>query len=163
GQPLRERRDAFQSSPIAFDGAHEHANAPHPLTLLRARRQWPRRRATAEKCDEFPPPHGTYPKAKDHDLMIALCIAAKSGHSSPLRVKSRHLERCWPMSAKCHERLRAIAALRPNYSITSSALPSRVGATSRPIVLAVCRLMTSSNLLGCSTGRSPGFSPLRMR
>src|SRR5262249_14262590 len=40
----------------------------------------------AEKCDEFPPPHGAYPKAKDHEPIIAPCIAAKSGHSSPVRV-----------------------------------------------------------------------------
>ena len=29
--------------------------------------------------------------------------------------------------------------------------------------MAVLRLMTSSNFVGCSTGRSAGFSPLRMR
>ena len=36
---------------------HEHADAPHPLALLRARRQRPRRRA-AEQRDELAPPHG---------------------------------------------------------------------------------------------------------
>jgi hypothetical protein len=30
----------------------------------------------------------------------------------------------------------------------------------RPSALAVFRLMTSSNLVGCSTGRSPGLAPL---
>jgi hypothetical protein len=50
-----------------------------------------------------------------------------------------------------------------HYSITSSARASSVGGTSRPSALAVLRLMTSSNLVGCATGRSPGFSPLRMR
>src|SRR5205807_1125705 len=34
GQPLRERCDAFQSSLIALDRAHEHADAPHALALL---------------------------------------------------------------------------------------------------------------------------------
>ena len=33
--------------------------------------------------------------------------------------------------------------------------------TSRPSALAVFMLMTSSNLVGCSTGRSAGFAPLR--
>ena len=33
---------------------------------------------------------------------------------------------------------------------------------SRPSALAVFRLITSSNLVGCMTGRSAGFSPLRM-
>ena len=40
---------------------------------------------------------------------------------------------------------------------------SKVGGTSRPSALAVLRLMTSSNLVGACTGRSAGFSPLRMR
>src|SRR5262249_23151850 len=50
-----------------------------------------------------------------------------------------------------------------HHSITSSARASSVGGTSRPSALAVGRLMTSSNLVGCTTGRSAGFSPLRMR
>jgi hypothetical protein len=49
------------------------------------------------------------------------------------------------------------------YSITSSAVASSVGGTSRPRALAVLRLMTSSNLVGSWTGRSPAFSPRRMR
>src|SRR5262249_36655486 len=49
------------------------------------------------------------------------------------------------------------------HSITSSARPSSVGATSKPSVLAVWALITSSNLVDCTTGRSAGFSPLRMR
>src|SRR5262249_10883700 len=50
-----------------------------------------------------------------------------------------------------------------HHSMTSSASASRVGDTSMPSVRAVCRLRTSSNLVGCITGRSAGFSPLRMR
>jgi hypothetical protein len=53
--------------------------------------------------------------------------------------------------------------VRPRYSITSSASASSVGGMSSPSALAVLRLMTSWNLVGCMTGRSPGFSPLRMR
>src|SRR5262245_6162232 len=49
------------------------------------------------------------------------------------------------------------------YSITSSARASRVGGISSPRALAVLRLMTSSYLVGACTGRSAGFSPLRMR
>ena len=84
---------------------HEHADAPHPLGLLRARRERPRRRRTAEQRDELAPLH----------------------------------------------------------SITSSARASSVGGTSRPSALAVLRLITSSYLVGACTGRSAGFSPLRMR
>src|SRR5262249_61751707 len=55
------------------------------------------------------------------------------------------------------------SAAKALYSITSSARASRGGGTSRPRALAVGKLMTSSNLVGCITGRSAGFSPLRMR
>src|SRR5215204_3187383 len=49
------------------------------------------------------------------------------------------------------------------YSITSSAVPSSVGGISRPSAFAVLRLITNSYLVGACTGRSAGFSPLRMR
>src|SRR5262245_41743411 len=50
-----------------------------------------------------------------------------------------------------------------HHSITSSARASNDGGTSMPSAFAVLRLMTNSNLVGCTTGRSPGFSPFRMR
>jgi hypothetical protein len=49
------------------------------------------------------------------------------------------------------------------HSITSSARVSTVAGTSRPSVLAVLRLITNSYFVGACTGRSAGFSPLRMR
>jgi hypothetical protein len=55
-----------------------------------------------------------------------------------------------------------IDALRKVYSITSSARASNVGGTSRPRDFAVCRLITNSNLVDCSTGKSAGLAPLRM-
>src|SRR5262245_40015994 len=48
------------------------------------------------------------------------------------------------------------------YSITSSASASRVGGMSRPSVLAVLRLITRWNLVGCWIGRSAGLAPLRI-
>jgi hypothetical protein len=48
------------------------------------------------------------------------------------------------------------------YSITSSARISNEGGTVRPSALAVFMLITSSNLVGCSTGRSEGLVPLRI-
>jgi GNAT superfamily N-acetyltransferase len=48
------------------------------------------------------------------------------------------------------------------YSITSLARARSVG-TVRPSALAVLRLITSSYLVGSCTGRSDGFSPLRIR
>src|SRR5207245_787814 len=48
------------------------------------------------------------------------------------------------------------------YWITSSARDSSDCGIVRPSALAVLRLMTSSNFVGCSTGRSAGFAPLRI-
>jgi hypothetical protein len=50
-----------------------------------------------------------------------------------------------------------------SYSISSSARARSESGTVMPSVFAVVRLMISLNRVGCSTGRSPGFSPLRMR
>jgi hypothetical protein len=49
------------------------------------------------------------------------------------------------------------------HSITSSARASSVGGMSMPSALAVLTLITSSNFVDRWIGRSPGFSPLRMR
>src|SRR5262249_59559881 len=53
--------------------------------------------------------------------------------------------------------------LASSHSITSSASASTFGGISRPSAFAVARLTTSSNFVGCSTGRSAGLAPLRMR
>src|SRR5262249_12643177 len=50
-----------------------------------------------------------------------------------------------------------------HHSITSSARASTEDGTSSPSAFAVLRLMISSYLVGDCTGRSPGFSPLRIR
>ena len=50
----------------------------------------------------------------------------------------------------------------PPHSITSSARASRVGGTVMLIARAVLRLITSSNLMACSTGMSAGFSPRKI-
>ena len=52
---------------------------------------------------------------------------------------------------------------RLRYSMTSSARARTTGGIVRPSALAVFKLMISSYLVGCWTGRSAGFSPFRMR
>src|SRR5262249_17694231 len=49
--------------------------------------------------------------------------------------------------------------LAPSHSITSSARLRSVGGTVRPSAVAVFILITKSNLVGCSTGRSAGLAP----
>jgi hypothetical protein len=49
------------------------------------------------------------------------------------------------------------------YSMTSSARPDSGRGMVMPSVLAVLRLMYSSTFVACCTGRSAGFSPLRIR
>ena len=50
-QDLPERRYAGLTLWIVRGRVHQHADAPHPLGLLRARRERPRRRRAAE-CDQ---------------------------------------------------------------------------------------------------------------
>ena len=64
--------------------------------------------------------------------------------------------------AHCHFRTYASPRGDP-YSITSSARASSDGGTVMARVLAVLRLTTNSNFVGCCTGRLAGFSPLRIR
>jgi hypothetical protein len=62
-------------------------------------------------------------------------------------------------------RCAAAKAARPSasHSITSSARARSVGGIVRLRALAVLTFRTSSNFVGCSTGRSAGFSPFRIR
>jgi hypothetical protein len=50
----------------------------------------------------------------------------------------------------------------PHYLMSSSARASTEGGIVRPRTFAVFRLTINSNLVGCSTGRSPGLAPLRI-
>src|SRR5262249_46225955 len=84
-------------------------------------------------------------------------------HRALLRVRGARREQ--PRSGgRGAERSGQAAAAKPRaHSITSSAIASSVGGTVRPSVRAIWWLMTSSNLVDCTTGRSAGLVPLRMR
>src|SRR5262249_3488553 len=79
-------------------------------------------------------------------------------HAENVRLLRARRER--PRSRCTAEQRHELAA---PHSITSSARASNVAGISTPMVLAVCRLMTSSNLVACIIGKSAAFSPLRMR
>jgi hypothetical protein len=88
---------------------------------------------------------------------IATAKADIRKQSCPLYPNSGHVQR----KSRCL--LRANSGHRQYHSITASACASTVGGTMRPRVFAVLRFITSSYLVGACTGRSAGFSPLRMR
>jgi hypothetical protein len=78
------------------------------------------------------------------------------------RHSSARIER--PFRAKsCREQVQQMTRRLCAYSIASSARASSVGGISMPSAFAVLRLITNSYLVGACTGRSAGFSPLRMR
>src|SRR5262249_9115687 len=87
---------------------------------------------------------------------------ARGAIERPTADKADHGHR-WLLRAR-GERIRRRAAekrdeLAPSHSMISSAINSRSRGTSRLSHLAVLRLMTSSYLVGCSTGRSAGLAP----
>jgi hypothetical protein len=75
-------------------------------------------------------------------------------HRRLLRARRERPRRC-RTAEKCNE-------LAARHSITSSATASSWSGTSRPRALAVFRLSTSSNSVGCTTGNSAGLVPLRI-
>src|ERR671910_1782034 len=54
------------------------------------------------------------------------------------------------------------SAAAVDYLITRSARVSKIGGMVTPICFAVFKLITISNLVGCSTGKSAGLAPLRI-
>jgi hypothetical protein len=77
-------------------------------------------------------------------------------------LSSRHRQTTRSGPVRANKRLMR-RSKRHRYSITSSARASRAAGISRPRAFAVLRLIASSYLVGACTGRSAGFSPLRMR
>src|SRR5262249_23368599 len=100
----------------------------------------------------------------------AQCLSIGTFRSDPeianpyplIRLGKHHVKRCGlrPSGRRAAQKRDELAAL--HHSITSSATASNLSGTSRPSALAVLRLITNSSLLGCTTGRSAGFSPLRI-
>src|SRR5205807_2063720 len=95
-----------------------------------------------------------YPKASDTSsppcllrLLLAGAVAGWGLH---------------PLESAALSRRTPEAAIRLPYSITSVARARIDGGTVRPSAWAVLRLTTSSNVVGCWTGRSAGLAPLRI-
>src|SRR5262249_61931249 len=84
---------------------------------------------------------------------------AASGYKSTIRVHCRKLI----PGRQCNYLLAVNEGRGAYYSRISVARERAECGTVTPIPLAVLRLITSSYLVGVCTGRSAGFSPLRMR
>jgi hypothetical protein len=90
----------------------------------------------------------------------------------PLRVRLRRTQ-CEQMSSglpapesgRCPIQSGCLKGARkwPSHSITSSAAAKKASGTFMSSALAVVRLMPRLNLVGCSTGRSAGRAPCRIR
>src|SRR5262249_48285227 len=87
-----------------------------------------------------------------------LDFAWRTRNSVFIFLRSTHRER--PRHRRAAEQRDELAAF---HSITSSARSRIAVGSSSPIALAVFRLTTNSNLLGCSIGRSAGFVPVAIR
>src|SRR5262249_22226302 len=77
--------------------------------------------------------------------------------------RHRRLLRVRRKRPRCRRAAEQRDELASFHSITSSARLSTEAGRSRPSALAVFRLMTNSYFVGVGTGKSAGFSPLRMR
>ena len=117
-----------------------------PPSGIRSRRSGPRHsraslKPLAEARDAIA--HASIGRAPSRNPITGIagcCARAASGHATAAPPSS-------------------VMNSRRSHSITSSARASSVGGMSRPSALAVLRLMTSSNLVGCTTGRSAAFRP----
>jgi hypothetical protein len=64
-QGLPERCDERLAFCMLRRDIHEHAHPPNLIGLLRPRRERPCHDGAADKCNEFPSPHG-FARAEDH-------------------------------------------------------------------------------------------------
>jgi hypothetical protein len=96
------------------------------------------------------------------DQKLRIRTAQRPCVMGPQYPSKRTLRGAVGRSPQCHEPTYAVQQ-EYRYSITSSAMASSVGGITMPSSLAVCWLMTNSNLDACMTGNSAGFSPLRIR
>jgi hypothetical protein len=83
-ETLAERRDVGLSFQIALGIRHQHADAPHPVTLLRPCCARPRRRRAAEEGDELTP----FQLTKLHPLPW-VSSSASAAPASPVAAPAR--------------------------------------------------------------------------
>ena len=138
------------------------------IPSLRPKRFW-RASATCDHASSSPPPLPKMPPTSDA-VAIALVVPNQGGDpAAAQRLWERYFHRLVGLArAKLQGHPRRAAdeesdELAPNHSMTSSARALSVRGRLMPNAFAVLKLMINCTLLACWTGRSAGFSPLRMR
>src|SRR5262249_50947836 len=96
----------------------------------------------------------------DASLSFRIGRSRAHEHAAPHLLALLRARRERPRGRRAAEQRDELAA---PHSITSSAIASTPGGMVRPSIRAIWALMTSSNLVDCTTGRSAGFAPLTMR
>ena len=95
----------------------------------------------------------------DYQSLVAVGGKLTSATVSAMSALPPKADISWPQS-----NIRFVPkAVIATYSITSSAAKRMPFGIVMPSALAVLRLTTNSNLVGCSIGSSAGFAPFRIR
>ena len=140
-----------------LDGRHP----PHHSCNLPSRASSARQPA-APPCDPARLSNPHRPGARRTVLPSLPAVSSLGGFRTPAAsARGKACER--PASENLHRNELMHCSKQASYSITSSASSCMLFGTTSPSALAVFILRISSNLVGCRTGRSPGFAPRRMR
>src|SRR5262249_52562709 len=119
-QPLQKRRETRLSFRVVRGKIHEHADAAHPLALLRARRERPRRSRATKKRDELAASHVGHGPSSCRGVTTSnrVCPAYRGWPASPWGRLSifkwpsptMPSQRCRNNGARSCSRLKSIAA-----------------------------------------------------
>jgi hypothetical protein len=141
-------------------------NRPAPPGCARGRARWQPNRVAAFQPNSAARPAQFSPPVKKLLQSLKNWRHRCGGMSVSGRWWSRRatpsIQRYSLLGPDFHRQDRTSFAWR-THSITSSASARSFAGMSRRSAFAVLRLMTNSNLVGCTTGRSAGFSPLKIR
>jgi hypothetical protein len=119
----------------------------------------------------LPVPDSCTAAKSHHSIGSSATASSKSGISRPstLAPATASVQSPAQLSPESQARRSSFQLTRYKFldhlvlATTSSAAADMPSGTSRPSAFAVFKLITNSNLLDCMTGRSAGFSPLRIR
>src|SRR5215470_14979861 len=143
------------------ENARSQEGIEHPEKPTAALRSWPRGRAfgkSAESAEQLVPSGLIQRREAD-----APAFGADGRCDLPLLVPMRGADVATETGPVLGIRaVTSTVCVEHDYSITWSARPSTDCGIVSPRALAVLRLMTSSNFVGCSTGKSAGLAPFRI-